>query len=62
MVLFTFRVHTQASSSDLLALRNTGYANSCVHPHTQTHTQRHVHAYTRSKISLVFVHSQTTET
>lgn len=29
---------------------------------THKHTQRHVHAHTRSKISLVFVHSQTTET
>ena len=28
MVMFTFRVHTQTNSSALVALRNTGYANS----------------------------------
>lgn len=41
MVMFTFHVHTQTGSSALVALRNTGYANSLSLPHSQ--------------ISLVFV-------
>lgn len=39
-VMFTFRAHTQTSSSALVALRNTGYANflssTCAHAHTRT--------------------------
>lgn len=41
MAMFTFSVHTQTSSSALVALSNTGYANSLSHTHSQ--------------ISLVFV-------
>lgn len=42
MVMFTFRVHTQTSSSALVALRNTGYANYLL-PHSLTPTHPHTH-------------------